>query len=126
MPAGGLELPDGKWLSQGRRLRGAQRIEGGLRLVGEGNQLGKTSPAAASFFFKFCFTQPANNQPLRVLHGQLGRAWGTCVACHTPSRTELWEQAATPGSPVALGCQWGLEGSWEECEGGGPTGHLFA
>ena len=88
--------------------------------MGEGNQLGKTSPAAASFFFKFCFTQPANNQPLRVLHGQLGRAWGTCVACHTPSRTELWEQAATPGSPVALGCQWGLEGSWEECEGEGP------
>lgn len=70
----------------------------------------KTSPAAASFVFKFCFTGPADNQPLRALHGWLGRALGTYVACHIPSRTVIWEQAPTLGSPVALGCQWGLGG----------------
>ena len=53
IPAGGLELPDGKWLNQGRRLRGAQRIYGGLRLVGEGNQPEKHYPQQHHSFSNF-------------------------------------------------------------------------
>lgn len=124
IPAGGHGL------SKGRKLRGAQRIQGQAWAGGGGEPTRKKSPAAASFIFKFDLTGPADNQPLLALHKQLGRAQGTCIVCHIRSRACVLGVGRPPSEAwrVALSCQhgtWGLGGDYGGRGGKGRADRLL-